>query len=162
MSRSRPVPPEASADPAALARSRHQRGAGLIEILIAVVLLSIGLLGLASLQMLSLQHSSSAALRTEAVGQSYDLLDRMRANRAQAIGGRYNLAFGDAPTATDLAAQDLAAWKATLDTALPEGDGQVFVEAQVVTITVRWREPGRTGVAAGNDGGGVVNLRTQL
>lgn len=160
MSRSRPVPPEAPIDPVAL--SPRQRGAGLIEILIAVVLLSIGLLGLASLQVLSLQHSSSAALRTEAVGQSYDLLDRMRANRAQAIGGRYNLAFGDAPTATDLAAQDLAAWKATLDTALPEGDGQVFVEAQVVTITVRWREPGRTGTAAGNDGSGVVNLRTQL
>ena len=158
MSRSRPARPESPTFSAA----RGQRGAGLIEILIAVVLLSIGLLGLASLQVLSLQHSSSAALRTEAVGQSYDLLDRMRANRAQAIGGRYNLAFGDAPGAADLAATDLASWKAALDAALPDGDGQVFVEAQVVTITVRWQEPGRSGSGAGKDGGGVVNLRTQL
>ncbi len=158
MSRSVTARPE----PLAFSTARRQRGVGLIEILIAVLLLSIGLLGLASLQMLSLQHSSSAALRTEAVGQSYDLLDRMRANRAQAIGGRYNLAFGDAPTASDLAAADLASWKAALGASLPDGDGQVFVEAQVVTITVRWQEPGRSGTGAGNDGSGVVNLRTQL
>lgn len=158
MSRSATARPESPT----LSAARRQRGVGLIEILIAVLLLSIGLLGLASLQMLSLQHSSSAALRSEAVGQSYDLLDRMRANRAQAIGGRYNLAFGDAPTASDLAAADLASWKAALDATLPDGDGQVFVEAQVVTITVRWQEPGRSGTAAGNDGSGVVNLRSQL
>lgn len=142
--------------------SRRQRGAGLIEILIAVVLLSIGLLGLASLQMLSLQHSSSSALRTEAVSQSYDLLDRMRANRAQAIGGRYNLAFGDTPAAADLAGEDLASWKSALAEILPDGDGQVLVESQVVTITVRWQEPGRSGSGISQDGDGVVNLRSQL
>ncbi len=135
-----------------------ERGVGLVEVLVATVLVSIGLLTLASLQALSLKRSTSAALRTEAVGQSYDLLDRMRANRAQAIGGLYNLAFANAPTGSTLASADLSAWKAALDASLPEGDGQVLVEAQVVTITVRWRD---TGVADDAEPA-VVNLRTQL
>ncbi|WP_293373924.1 type IV pilus modification protein PilV [Nevskia sp.] len=135
-----------------------ERGVGLVEVLVATVLVSIGLLTLASLQALSLKRSTSAALRTEAVGQSYDLLDRMRANRAQAIGGLYNLAFANAPTGSTLASADLSAWKAALDASLPEGDGQVRVEAQVVTITVRWRD---TGVADDAEPA-VVNLRTQL
>lgn len=137
---------------------RRQRGVGLVEVLVATLLVSIGLLTLASLQALALSRSTSAALRTEAVGQSYDLLDRMRANRAQAIGGLYNLAFDDTPTGSTLAAADLASWKAALDSLLPDGDGQVRVDAQVVTITVRWRDTGSTVDAEP----AVVNLRTQL
>ncbi|WP_439641235.1 type IV pilus modification protein PilV [Nevskia sp.] len=138
--------------------ARGQRGVSLIEVLVATVLVSIGLLTLASLQALSLGRSSSAALRTEAVGQSYDLLDRMRANRAQAIGGLYNLPFAQAPSGGTLASQDLTSWKAALDAALPDGDGQVLVEAQVVTITVRWRDIGVADTAAP----ATVSLRTQL
>lgn len=143
-------------------RARREAGVGLIEILVAVVLLSIGLLGLASLQALSLQHSSSSALRTEAISHGYDLLDRMRANRAQAIGGRYNLAFGTAASGTGLATQDLSGWKAALAASLPDGDGQVRVESQIVTITVRWQEPGRPGTGGGEDGNSEVSLRSQL
>ncbi len=138
--------------------ARGQRGVSLVEVLVATVLVSIGLLTLASLQALSLGRSSSAALRTEAVGQSYDLLDRMRANRAQAIGGLYNLPFAQAPSGSTLASQDLASWKAALDAALPDGDGQVLVDAQVVTITVRWRDIGTADAAAP----ATVSLRTQL
>jgi len=136
----------------------RQHGVSLVEVLVATVLVSLGLLTLASLQALSLTRSSSAALRTEAVGQSYDLLDRMRSNRAQAIGGLYNLAFTQAPTGSSLASTDLASWKSALDAALPDGDGQVFVEAQVVTITVRWRDMGVAADAAP----ATVSLRTQL
>lgn len=135
-----------------------ERGVGLVEVLVATVLVSIGLLTLASFQALSLKRGTSAALRTEAVGQGYDLLDRMRANRAQAIGGLYNLAFANTPSGSTLAASDLAAWKAALDATLPEGDGQVLVESQVVTITVRWRDVG----VANDAEPAVVHLRTQL
>ena len=146
--------PPADARPSA----RRQRGVGLVEVLVSTVLVSIGLLTLASLQALSLKRSSSAALRTEAVGQSYDLLDRMRANRAQAIGGQYNLAFAQAPAGSTLASRDLGSWKTALQAALPEGDGQVLVEAQVVTITVRWRDVGVPEQAEPAS----VSLRTQL
>lgn len=136
----------------------RQRGVGLVEVLVSTVLVSIGLLTLASLQALSLTRGSSAAMRTEAVGQSYDLLDRMRANRAQAIGGQYNLAFTQAPSGSTLASRDLDNWKTALQAALPDGDGQVLVEAQVVTITVRWRDAGVPEQAEPAS----VSLRTQL
>lgn len=146
--------------PAANKTGARQRGVGLIEVLVAVVLLSIGLLGLAALQTVSLKRSTTSALRTEAIGQSYDLLDRMRANRAQAIVGRYNIPFGTAASGDDLAAADLGDWKAALAASLPDGDGRVLVQNQVVTITVQWSEPDSLG--ADDNGVVSVSLRTQI
>lgn len=136
--------------------ARRQRGVSLIETMVASLLVSLGLLGLASLQTLSLGRSSSSTWRTEALQQSSDLLDRMRSNRAQALGGHYDLAFATAPDGSTQADVDLAAWKAALGAALPEGDGQVRIEAQVVTISIRWRD------AADTDGLGAVHLRSRL
>lgn len=132
----------------------HARGVGLIEVLVTTLLVSLGLLGLASLQLTSLGRSTSSTLRTEALLQSYDLLDRMRANRAQAIGGLYDLPFEASASGSTLAAGDLGDWKAALDDTLPDGDGQVQVDAQVVTISVRWRD------GAASDG--MVSLRSRL
>lgn len=147
-----------TAEPRPGYRAARQRGVGLVEVLIATLLVSIGLLTLASLQMLSLSRGTSSALRTEALFQSYDLLDRMRANRAQAIGGLYDLPFETDPGSGSLATDDLGAWKAALDATLPNGDGQVRVEAQVVTIQVRWRDAG----SGAEDPPAVISLRSQL
>lgn len=132
----------------------------MVEVLVATVLLSIGLLGLASLQTFSLQRSNSSAQRVAAVELGYDLLDRMRANRAQAIAGRYNIPIGTTPTAADLATTDVSQWKARLADALPGGDGSVLVEDQIATITITWTDTARVDVGAGS--AGAFNLRTQL
>lgn len=62
---------------------KPQSGFSMIEVLIALVVLAVGLLGVALLQTVSLRYSQSANYRTKAVNLAYDWLDQVRANRAQ-------------------------------------------------------------------------------
>jgi len=59
---------------------KHNKGFSMIEILVALVILAIGLLGMATLMMNSLQTSQSAAMRSTATLATYDLAERMRSN----------------------------------------------------------------------------------
>jgi len=63
---------------------RHQAGFTMIEVLVAVVVLALGLLGFALLQTMNMRFTQSANHRTQATNMAYDLLDQMRANRQQA------------------------------------------------------------------------------
>lgn len=140
-------------------RRDHQSGTTLIEVLITVVLVSVGLLGLAGLQLTSVQNTNSAAERFEATTLARDILERMRVNRARALNGLYNLAIATNPTAGGLVGADLTAWKNSL-AVLPNGDGAVNVQNGVVTIEVRW-----TDASDDNAGGNrtmSVFLRTNL
>lgn len=85
-SRSRPSP-------------RRQHGVGLIEILVSVVILAIGLLGMAGLQANALRGNQSSYARSQAVMLSYFMLDMMRADRGEALLGRYNTDTNAAPGA---------------------------------------------------------------
>lgn len=70
---------------------RHtQAGVGLIEVLIAVLVLSIGFLGMAALQARSLSINNGAMARSMATVESYSIMDAMRADLANAVGGAYN------------------------------------------------------------------------
>jgi type IV pilus assembly protein PilV len=138
---------------------RRQSGYSLVEVLVAVVMLSIGLLGLAGLQLNSVQNTNSATQRFEATTLAYDILERMRGNRVRAIAGAYDIALGEAPAGADVAATDLAAWKDAL-AALPAGDGAVAIDGGQVTITVAWSDA----VDDDQDGNHTaqVHLRTEL
>ena len=125
------------------------RGFTLLEVLVAIVVLSIGLLGLAGLMASSLKNSHSAYQRTQATWLAYDALDRMRANRQVALAGGYNLALGATPGGSDLAATDLGEWDAALTNTLPAGDGSIAVAAGgAVKVIVQWNDTRGTG---GND-----------
>jgi len=67
---------------------QSQTGSSLLEVLVAVVVLSIGLLGLAGLQMTSIKSSHSAYMRSQATLLAYDLADRARATRVLTQAGR--------------------------------------------------------------------------
>ena len=69
---------------------KRQAGVGLIEVLVAVLVLSIGFLGIAALQAVSLSTNNSAMARSMATIDSYSILDAMRADAASARGGAYN------------------------------------------------------------------------
>ncbi|HEX9706476.1 MAG TPA: type IV pilus modification protein PilV [Steroidobacteraceae bacterium] len=140
-------------------RRPGQAGFTMVEVLVALVVLAIGLLGIAALLLKSLQSGRTAVYRTQAVNLAADLADRIRMNRtAQAA---YGTLFADAEVAiaacdttggcsdADLAATDLSRWKATIGQFLPNGQGQVVVTAPVgagepanYVVTVRWAEVG--------------------
>jgi len=122
---------------------RDQSGFSLVEVLITVVLVSIGLLGLAGLQLTSVQNSNSSGERFIATTLAQDILERMRANHNRAIGpGKvYNLAMGADPGVGGVEGDDLTAWTDALDAALPSGQGAVQVDnTNVATITVQWTD----------------------
>jgi type IV pilus assembly protein PilV len=122
------------------------RGVTLIEVLIALVVFSIGLLGLAGLQTVSLRFNTSAYYRTQATALAYGLADRMRANRQSALDGEYNGDFEvptpdcdpDAADGGGAPADDLAVWRNALACQLPEGNGAIASNGTEFTITVRW------------------------
>jgi len=80
---------------------RKQRGATLIEVLITVLVLAVGLLGLASTQMLSMKNSNSGHQRYMATLAAQDLAERMRANPAGVASGSYYGEVGDGPETED-------------------------------------------------------------
>lgn len=124
----------------------RQRGMSLIEALVALLILSIGLLGVAGLQMQALRSNHGAHLRSQATVLAHDIADRMRANRTAALAdpSAYNVDFIDVPTGTTLADLDVVAWKQSLADILPSGDGAIVVDVDedrnVATITVQWTD----------------------
>ncbi len=118
------------------------RGFTLIEVLVAVVILSVGLLGLAGLQISGLRNNQEAYLRSQATIIAQDILERMRANRVAAMDSDYDTDFGVAANGDgSVAEQDLKSWKEWIGVVLPEGAGKVTVENDgVVDVQVRWRE----------------------
>ena len=133
------------------ARVFHGRESGftLVEALVGLTILAVGLLGLTGLQFAGMRNNHEAYLRSQAILQAYDVVDRMRANRNDAVNGRYNLAMGVAP-GTGLPAlvlNDLTEWRASLLANLPEGNGSIAVNGRVVVIVVQWNES-RDGSAA--------------
>jgi type IV pilus assembly protein PilV len=118
-----------------------ERGTTLVETLVALLVLSIGLLGVAGLQMTSLQNNRGAHLRSQAQVLAYAIADRMRANRAVALAGGYIVSLGATPAGTTLSALDLQDWKTELTSTLPAGDGAIALEGvNVVLITVQWTD----------------------
>ena len=117
------------------------RGATLIEVLVSLLVLSIGLLGVAALLSTSVRHNHSAHLRSQATVLAHDIVDRMRANRTAALAGSYDTALADTVTPSSggsIATTDLSQWKALLAAALPAGRGAVSRSGSVVTITIEW------------------------
>jgi len=118
----------------------------MVEVLVSLLVLSLGLLGLAALQFISMKTTHSAYLRTQATQYAHDIIDRMRANREAARAGAYDLALGDAAPVCNSGAYDLedcsrAEWRADVST-LPGGTGSIAYDAntQFVTVVVQWND----------------------
>lgn len=128
----------------------RQRIAGLtlVEILITLLVVSIGLLGVAGLHAMSLRNNYDALMRSHASTLAADIADRMRANRGAAIDYEIDLGTDEVDVGDDppISATDLFEWREALAAQLPQGTGAVDVELVdariVVTITIQWGERG--------------------
>lgn len=130
------------------------RGFTLVEILVTLIIVSVGLLGVAGLHALSLRNNYDALIRSHASALAGDIADRMRANRDAALDSKYDLAMGAIPTVGEdgtLAETDLVEWTERLAQQLPNGQGSIAIAAapaagasqtRLVTITIEWGERG--------------------
>ena len=124
---------------------RRQKGFTLVEVLVALLILAVGILGFAALQVTALRGGSSSHLRSQAVLIAYDVMDRLRANRNAAIAGNYNIALGDAAPIGDgnppLADDDLADWYNTYLALLPDSGAQISCDTEAFcTVTIVWND----------------------
>jgi type IV pilus assembly protein PilV len=130
------------------APNQKQRGLTLIEVLVAVVVISIGLLGVAALHLTSLRNSFDANIRSRAALLADDIADRMRANPTAAGNDAYLVAMGSVPTGTTQAELDIQRWKTDVGL-LPNGDGSITSATvggiTLYTITIQWQERDHSG-----------------
>ncbi|MET0580794.1 MAG: type IV pilus modification protein PilV [Pseudoxanthomonas sp.] len=122
------------------------RGFTLIEVMIAVLVLGIGLLGFALLQTMSVRFAQSANQRTQATNLAYDLLDQMRSNRL--LAAQYTLAsFGSGATGTNCTRTvgdvginaSISVWQCQVRKALGDGSSAVVTyNAGVARVTLTW------------------------
>jgi type IV pilus assembly protein PilV len=136
--------------------TKSQTGFTLLEVLVAIVVLSLGLLGLAGLQAATLRNNQIAYYRGIAIQQTYDMADRIRANQEGAKTGKYNNptathhdCFGATCNPQDMAEEDFFQWNNNNARMLPAGTGTVAAAAGgSFDITVSWNENTEAGSTA--------------
>ena len=155
--------------------ARDSRGFTIIEVAVAMLVLSVGLLGVAGLQATGMKSTYESHQRSVAMTQARDLADRMRANPSGMLAGEYLQSIPLAPPTPDcesvgstcdaaqLAASDLYKWASMNGELLPSGQGSLnctdinpatpaLVESgSACMITVRWDgdRSGATGLGCG-------------
>ncbi|SJM90508.1 Type IV pilus modification protein PilV [Crenothrix polyspora] len=152
----------------------NNTGFTLIEVLIAMMILAVGLLGLAALQATSLRNNQSAFYYSQATQLAYDIADRMRANVASAatytVAGNANphdncLAI-EGCTPAEMAEHDLYEWYKAIQSTFPESVDTVSkIEVNTVggidtyTVTISWNDnrdddvDGHPGILQGDEKG---------
>ena len=145
---------------------KASRGFTLLEVMIALVIFSIGLLGLAGLQARGLNSNTSAQFRTLAAIEAYGMADRMRANPLGVKAGNYDNLDNTTPPAgpncliatcseAQIAQSDYYEWINNLQNLLPSGHGSVIRIAGTdqFILTIFWDDErtGATGKACGDN-----------
>ncbi len=160
---------------------KQQTGISLIEVMVAVLIMAVGILGMVGLQVTSLQLNRGALMRAEAMQLGNDILDRVRANPT---GSYDDIGFDDDPptsnncvtnpcSTSQMADYDVAQWKCSINSvdidgdtyaicstlgitgSLPAGAGAIDITDEVTTVQVRW-ESGSEGQTS------TVTLRGRL
>jgi type IV pilus assembly protein PilV len=138
----------------------------MVEVLVSLVVLSIGLLGIGKLVLFSARANDSAYLRSQATALAYEILDNMRANLPTAKAQGYDVALATVPnapqgclssicSAVQVANYDVYTWKQRLQV-LPAGQGSVVTSATTpvtATITVQWDDEAAQSTFAGTAAG---------
>ena len=129
--------------------SRHrQRGVGLIEVLVSLVIVSIGLLGAAALQATALRNNLGSFELTQTSILTQGIFDAMRANRAGVTANGYNTDgwICVAPSNTSLASSDVGRWIDNLHQQVQsDACGNIDCVALACTVQIRWDDSRATG-----------------
>jgi len=122
-------------------RTTSSRGFTMVEVLVAVIVLSVGLLGLAGLQAASLRNNQQSYMRSQSILLVNDIAERMRANLPGVQSGSYDQGAGAAAvsktncttitgcSSADLASDDLYEWTRNVGNSLPAGEAFVCLDS---------------------------------
>jgi type IV pilus assembly protein PilV len=143
----------------------RQRGLTLIESMVALVVISIGLLGIAALQLTAMQMNSSALHQSKAVWAGYAMADRIRANNIRFAdysgidtNDPYSQDCMSNPCNNDqMVTADAAEWTDYMRD-LPSGRGQVTGNANLLIVTVMWDDDGTGATGTDCSGNAQVDL----
>lgn len=143
----------------------RQQGLTLVESMVALLIISVGLLGIAALQLTAMQQNSSALHQSKAVWAGYAMADRIRANNirfSDYSGIDTNAAYaqdcmGSTCNSNQLVIADAAEWTDTVRD-LPGGRGQVTGNANRLIVTVMWDDEGTGANGTGCSGNAQVDL----
>ncbi len=139
---------------------QFSKGFSLIEVLVSMLILSLGLLGVAGLQTTSLRSNQTAYFRSQATAAASDIIDRMRANPQGVAAGKYDAidtaslpsdpnCIASGCNAENLADHDIIDWATNTLSSLPSGAGTVAVDDMgtatdasddVFVVTVSWSD----------------------
>jgi len=132
--------------------NKTEAGFSLIEALVSLIVISVGMIGIAALYGQGLGTTRTALYRTQAVGLAADMADRIRGNRQATIAyegaaADRNCDYNDNNNCTpaNMAAHDLWLWQAQVTAQLPGGTGTVRVDTTTpptYTISITWQEVG--------------------
>lgn len=119
-------------------------GFSLVELLVALVVVSLGLGGILYSQARGIQTLNAGGWRAQAAVLAEHIIERARANPEVS----YTVAFGTTPSGSTVSEVDLRSWKTQLSRNLPQGDGRIVTTATVdaasgdtfemIDVTVRW------------------------
>jgi type IV pilus assembly protein PilV len=146
--------------------NKDQKGSTLIEVLVTLFIMAVGLLGLASMQIISIKNINNSQFRTLATDYAYDMAERMRANTSGVDSGNYDSLSTSGAVETscslsscstsEIADLDEYEWSELITQdvvsgGLPSGSGTVTANGDVYDIHIQWNEQDR------DSSGGLVN-----
>jgi len=143
----------------------RQQGLTIVEAMVALLVISIGLLGIAALQLTAMQQNSSALHQSKAVWAGYAMADRIRANNIRfadysgidTIDSYSQDCMSSACSDDELVTADADEWiDAVRD--LPGGRGRVTGNADQLIVTVMWDDEGTGATGTGCSGNAQVDL----
>lgn len=123
-------------------KKKTTAGFTLVEVMVAVLVLSVGLLGFAALQTRGLRLNHDALIRTQATFLANDMMDRMRTYDVSLVGGFVETPTGDTcDTSASSIANDLNCWGDLVSAALPNGTGAItLVAGTQYQVSLSWSD----------------------
>ena len=123
------------------------QGSSMLEVLVTIIILTIGLTGLASLQAFSINNNSTATMRFNANIYASEMMERLKANRSLAAGQFYNLSLTTPASFTPstmgkIENIDRVSWLKSIDSSLLDAHGAISCTTDALcTVTIQWNEP---------------------
>ena len=144
-----------------LRRARRQAGVSLVEVMVSVLVVTLGMLGAAALQASAMRNNQGSYERTQTSILTQGILDAMRANLVAVNATSYNTGewVCSAGAPASLAASDISHWVSTLKTQInADACGRIECAAGVCSVSVRWDDSRATGGSSAQ----VITTRAQL